>query len=125
MNTDFEVTDLNELERVKAENSYLFSHIESQLESLKEIEKLRAEVQELRAKSEWQPIETAPKDGTSIMIYTDNCEYGFGLVETISHSACAFYSKTKGYFISDAWNDINYKSPTHWRPLPEAPEGKL
>lgn len=65
--------------------------------------------------SEWQPIETAPVDGSLILI----C--GFG---------------TKGYFVADAkfdgewmmfdqWDD-SYSAPclqcSHWMPLPEPPQ---
>ncbi len=66
--------------------------------------------------SEWQPIETAPKEDTEILAidsegrhfitaYRPDCcaGSGFGVI----HSCCGFYQ------------DAN---PTHWMPLPDAPQ---
>jgi hypothetical protein len=70
--------------------------------------------------SEWQPIETAPKDGTRILGYdaTDAddtqpqivCWLGIpdkpGWYITFDHTPCN----------GDVW-----KPPTHWMPLPQPP----
>ena len=63
---------------------------------------------------QWQPIETAPKDGTWIMICrptTYASKLGCALVYWDDHFAC--------------WHDGDYHSdhyaPTHWMPLPEPP----
>jgi hypothetical protein len=55
--------------------------------------------------TEWQPIETAPKDGTEVLL--TNGEY-----------------KRAGYWATriNAWSiDMvpPIKAPTHWAPLPE------
>ena len=67
--------------------------------------------------TDWQPIETAPKDGTSILIYTQD---GF---------AVAHWEDQPAFGWSDWVDDrdrmrlsnvkLNYS--THWSPLPEPP----
>ena len=71
--------------------------------------------------SEWQPIETAPKDGEKILIGggTYGCEF----------SPCEFYGAPNHDVLIVIWchnrkhfaaDDFHY-NPTHWMPLPEAP----
>lgn len=62
---------------------------------------------------EWQPIETAPKDGTEILIYS---RYGDQYVVSYDDS-----------FIRAPWRirneeGLNENIPTHWMPLPETPK---
>jgi hypothetical protein len=76
--------------------------------------------------SEWQPIETAPKDGTPILIwqpdrdpkpndgYCDDHRYAIGYWR-LAHP---------GWTINATpWGNRNSASvnPTHWMPLPEPP----
>lgn len=64
-------------------------------------------------KSEWQPIETAPKDGRQCII-------------AIEGSSRAFLAQYNG----EAWNTIHAgkdwtgHNVTHWMPLPKPPEGE-
>lgn len=63
----------------------------------------------------WQPIETAPKDGTCVLLF-EPCQpigasmevgwYDSGLGAWYSMSGCAL-------------------KPTHWLPLPEPPKGEV
>ncbi len=58
----------------------------------------------------WQPIETAPKDGT-FLVYMPN--------ERIKVQAARFHPNVKvigGVFA------FELTKPTHWMPLPEPPE---
>lgn len=72
----------------------------------------------------WQPIETAPMDGTPILLYKPN-------------------EKRMGqYIVAGYWNELwlscggrglayfshldqrDYGHPTHWQPLPEPPDAE-
>ena len=66
--------------------------------------------------SEWQPIETAPKDGTSILGYW--CyEGGFEhYIQPIRY--------LHGKWLHD-WDHSDELYPTHWMPLPEPPAARL
>ena len=74
--------------------------------------------------SEWQPIETAPKDGTELLLYERRERFiDDDFVEV-------------DYIFSGAWNAESYQGecwecseyevfshePTHWMPLPEVPK---
>lgn len=66
--------------------------------------------------SAWQPIETAPKDGTVILAY---------IPKTHSHKTwMVSWSKTKlgewGWFFELSWRIVG-TGITHWQPLPEPP----
>lgn len=67
--------------------------------------------------SEWQPIETAPKDGRRILVSEAN------YVDSIG---CAYWSyskewKEEGWYSSACCDDITMFFPTHWMPLPPPP----
>ena len=63
---------------------------------------------------EWQPIETAPKDGGGFIGYQKISDEQYVI------SACAFY----GEFVWINWGEgLNTSAnPTHWMPLPKPPE---
>lgn len=56
----------------------------------------------------WQPIETAPKDGTPFLTF-DGDFHGIDI-----------WDRGNRIFICDASRKFTY--PTHWMPLPSAPE---
>lgn len=59
----------------------------------------------------WQPISTAPKDGTEFLAWSE--AQGFDVVQSFE------YEREDG---SHAWfNGDVYVNPTHWMPLPEPP----
>lgn len=58
-------------------------------------------------KSNWQPIETAPMDGTEVLVYGPPCIVRMA----ISHGD-GWYS-LPGYW---------HVYPTHWQPRPKPPE---
>lgn len=65
------------------------------------------EIERLRGLLEWQPIETAPKDGTWIMAHDPEM-----------NEPCR-----RMFYCPSGWKDSDYDSickntPTHWMPLP-------
>ncbi|MXP42945.1 DUF551 domain-containing protein [Allopontixanthobacter sediminis] len=72
---------------------------------------LQAELTDARAEIGWQPIETAPKDGTEVLLYYP--KQGFWA----EHWAVNSFQR----FERRGW-DMG-RIPTHWQPLPAAPKG--
>ncbi len=64
----------------------------------------------------WQPIETAPKDGTAFLVWMDEAVHG-------SHVQvwCRRSEKHSGIIAGVFAFDLPRK-PTYWQPLPEPPE---
>ena len=72
----------------------------------------------------WQPIETAPKDGTRVMAYWPDC-YGNNAAAQVE-SWFGPWSKGNAKMTWQSafeWDD-GHNSPTHWRPLPAPPKGE-
>jgi len=84
-----------------------------------EIDRLKARIAELEAK--WQPIETAPKDGTGFLAFEriSNKHY------TISVCVWENGSEGEGPYMVLFHQEKNIPVvPTHWVPLPDAPKGE-
>lgn len=67
----------------------------------------------------WRPIETAPKDGTAIILGYEgsHSEEGFWMADTKRNH----WGKA-GWFATDSDILCDYPhTPTHWQPLPPAP----
>lgn len=82
------------------------------------IAQLTARVEELEQAQGWQPIETAPKDGTHVIFAT---AYDGKIVHSV-HSGAWGPAYDRG---PNAWvEDYDYKicEPTHWMPLPQPPQ---
>lgn len=69
--------------------------------------------------ADWQPIETAPKDGTEILLFELQC-YDEPYIAT------GIWHRWDG---GERWLPAvyggartDYFDPTHWMPLPDAPE---
>lgn len=71
--------------------------------------------------SEWQPIETAPMDGTRVLLYqpTEGGSYGPNPDKDMDY-----------YIFTGWWDGANWlcaeygafsKEPTHWQPEPPPP----
>ena len=83
---------------------------------------------EREAVSQWQPIETAPKDGQHILaaIFNDGVGFGYYQGKTVPMQAVVHYWDApgdEGFYTSV--NEVEPQSTfkaTHWRPLPQPPE---
>ena len=89
-----------------------------------EIERLRMECSVVRnqrdaERARWQPIDTAPKDGTEILAGAFCKEY--------DHQFVASYDEGVDYkkfpWIGAEGIRDHRDFPTHWMPLPAAPQG--
>ena len=65
-------------------------------------------------KMEWQPIETAPKDGAKILAYAD------GSMTVVYWLECGDNWELAE---SGSWAESGEWEPTHWMPLPLPPAG--
>lgn len=87
-------------------------HLKAREEALR----IMAEVQEgrLQLTQGWQPIETAPRDGTVFLTFNgedvkENCFFNYDVLNVSPN--------TKKYC---KW--LTHNKPTHWIPLPAAPD---
>ena len=64
--------------------------------------------------TEWQPIETAPRDGTDIIVYRPNAKPNVHIPQV----GIDYWSKRLG----NVWALSNDRQqPTYWMPLPKPP----
>jgi hypothetical protein len=73
-------------------------------------------IAELEAKTAWRLVETAPKDGTWILL-------GWFELSGQTMREVAFWHSTKKVWCQThrAFGKEIYQQPTHWMPLPEPP----
>jgi hypothetical protein len=66
----------------------------------------------------WQPIETAPKDGTKVLVYEER----LGIMHVASLQS-AQYGELQ-WLVGEFDYDFPYlfTQPSHWMPLPEPPK---
>ncbi len=81
---------------------------------------LLAEVRRLREASEWQPIETAPRDG-----WFDAWRDGVRFPDTRREGSRFFATATGEYLQGVPKVERLNPPPTHWRPLPDPPHSAL
>lgn len=72
----------------------------------------------------WQPIETAPTDGTSVITW--NGEYVtegafINRRDDDGHTGWCRAEFTRGGILYDL-NNVMEPAPTHWMPMPEPPK---
>lgn len=85
--------------------------------------------------SDWQLIETAPKDGSAILLWTSRIERNYTVQGLCDNHAIGFWEHGRWQSIEvqdcgtmgseltgwmEDWCPIDVQ-PTHWMPLPDAP----
>ena len=69
--------------------------------------------------SEWQPIETAPRDGQLVVLFVPHAE------PSVSVGSCdPDESDAKQWMFIEFDLMASYYTPTHWMPLPTPPAPK-
>lgn len=77
-----------------------------------------------RIRMEWQSIDTAPKDGTKILVFCIHGEieisewYESWQSEYVKVEGTEMFTKRKTMYY-EGWNSNSF---LHWQPLPEPPE---
>ena len=70
--------------------------------------------EEIKHTEVWQPIETAPKDGTVVKLLCENDLEDLGRY--------CDYTEMKGMTLDGEWSTLfGNGEPTHWQPLPQPP----
>lgn len=67
--------------------------------------------------SDWQPIDTAPKDGTDVLLFNGHPRVG-SWFDSWEYDSWHPEAKETGGWIMYGGRVIH---PTHWQPLPEPP----
>lgn len=72
---------------------------------------------------EWQPIETAPKDGRSILIYGRVKDHPEGMVRFVKNGIYTGYYDyiDEAFCVSAATWEGPFVEAAHWMPLPPPP----
>lgn len=72
--------------------------------------------------SNWQPIGTAPKDGTRVLIYDPDDDYYLNrsILPEPTIYVC-FWNDYHEYWVEAEGERYSGFKPTHWMPLPEPP----
>jgi hypothetical protein len=73
---------------------------------------------EKKGAEDWQPIETAPKDGTQILVYVPD---GRREKDRVQAGSCARNLNKQDIWIIGNQFGFDVGEPTHWRPLPAPP----
>jgi hypothetical protein len=76
---------------------------------------------------EWKPIETAPKDGTAVLLYGPDLPTPVVATLKMHELVRSYPSKGFGRSVTFKWHDTVrgfevYPPPTHWMPLPSPPK---
>ena len=74
----------------------------------------------------WQPIETAPKDGRWLLVYCPDGSNSYNDDPPLFVTTAFFDSEWRGGVWYHHYDDGvgHYLQPTHWMPLPEAPDDR-
>lgn len=99
-----------------------------------------------QAEHRWQPIETAPKDGTLVLLYcSEDVDRLYSSPEAAARYCIGYHGDSGGIYANEGWWSVESReevwgygseytgpmsetenlrcAPSHWMPLPPPPEG--
>ena len=82
---------------------------------------LARERDEARAASQWQPISTAPKDGTEVLVYGLSSRAEFNEPGRYVAQWCKAYGLGPDWYMTGTEEPV-YVKATKWMPLPQPPK---
>lgn len=91
----------------------LWEAMPRELQRKSSLHNLKLTVDAYKATHGWQPIETAPLDGTVFLSFVPHDQVGFAFVGVWN---------TRGRLLCMMSHDDYTAEATHWMPLPEFPE---
>lgn len=83
-----------------------------------------AEIDELRGRSGWKPIETAPQDGTPMLLYSPDGRIGLGYFEPQEFGGCKWVNQSAAWIGKEdgrvrlVFGGYEPGDATHWALLP-------
>lgn len=74
--------------------------------------------------SDWRSIETAPRDGTPILVARHMREFGWirGWAQWQSLEFAGYDGGWVSYGMFEPFGNLGLAEPTHWQPIPEPPK---
>lgn len=72
--------------------------------------------------TEWQPIETAPKDATKALFYSPGNPKAWHARAKHPHIMVDGWNSGQGSGANTRWNELPEAPYTHWMPLPQPPK---
>jgi hypothetical protein len=70
----------------------------------------------------WQPIASAPRDGTSILVYEPNDELGDESIYVCRWGPRMLTRDEAPAWVEASGEGYHVWEPTHWQPLPKPPQ---
>lgn len=70
---------------------------------------------------EWQPIETAPRDDTPVLLFGTRWKFDWHGAEDVGFSAVCSFNYGEWRVLHTVYYETVCITPTHWMPLPEPP----
>ncbi len=70
----------------------------------------------------WRPIETAPRDGTMVIVARHMGDFGWILGRATWVGGNGFVSGWVSHGFDPVMGELGLAHPTHWQPLPEPPK---
>lgn len=109
------MTDLHAL--LREARAYIEIHFRTSWDGLDLRDALLARIDAALAEPQWRPIETAPKDGTQLLLVSEDGVQVVGYWGKHNHVPLYGWLRPVELY----GEEVDGLDPTHWMPLPEKP----